>query len=115
MRRRREKYAEVRKQIRRLARRSRFWRAVLRYIELSKRRQKTVNIYKLNRVAAPSDKVLVVGKLLGVGKLNHPLTVVAFDFSDSAYRKVSDAGGTAMYLSDFLKKGQDASGFKIIA
>ena len=110
----REKYIEERRVIRRLSRRSRFWRAVLRFLERAKRRQHVVNVYELERLKTGSGRVLVVGKLLGSGSLHRRLTVVAFDFSETAYRKVVEAGGRPIYLRDFLRESPDTSGFTIV-
>ena len=46
--------------------------------------------------------------------LRHPLFVVAFDFSGKSFEKVKAAGGTPVYLEDFIKTNPDVSGFKII-
>lgn len=104
----------LRAKVRRLARRSRFWAAVLRHLESSTRRRRVVNIYHLNRIAAEGSGVLVVGKLLGAGILKKPLKVVAFDYSDTAYRKVLDAGGEAYYLEEYIDKGGDGKGLIIV-
>lgn len=109
-----EKYAEERRRLRSLSKRSRFWGAVLRLLETAKRRQRAVNIYELERLRTDSGRVLVAGKLLGSGSLSRQLTVVAFDFSETAYRKVKEAGGNPIYLRDFLKESPDASGFTIV-
>lgn len=109
-----EKTKRVKAKVRRLARRSKFWAAVLKHLEKPSRRWKVVNVYHLNRVVPARGKVLVVGKLLGIGALDKPLSVVAFDFSDSAYRKICEAGGEAYYLEDYIDRGGDGKGFMIV-
>jgi len=108
-----ERDKELRSSLRRLARKSRFWAAVLRRLEKPSRRRRAVNISHLNRVSAP-EGVLVVGKLLGAGTLEKPVKVIAFDFSDSAYRKVIEAGGQAYFLEEYLKRGGDGRGLVIV-
>ncbi len=109
-----EKNRRLRARLRRLARESRFWASVLRHLETSSRSARVVNMYHLNRVEAPGGRVLVVGKLLGVGSLKRPLKVVAFDFSDAAYKKIVEAGGEAYYLEEYLDKGGGVEGFVIV-
>ncbi|GBC70817.1 hypothetical protein HRbin02_00588 [Candidatus Calditenuaceae archaeon HR02] len=104
----------LRAKVRRLARKSRFWAAVLRHLESSARRRRAINIYHLNKVAPEGSGVLVVGKLLGVGILKKPLKVVAFDYSDTAYRKVLNAGGEAYYLEEYIERGGDGKGLIIV-
>lgn len=92
-----------------------FWERVLEELKRSRRSRRAVNLYRLNRHTSPNDKVLVLGKLLGVGRLDHPVKVVAFDFSEAAYRKVREAGGEAIYLDQFISRGEpDLSGFKLM-
>ncbi|MCS7146493.1 MAG: uL15 family ribosomal protein [Nitrososphaerota archaeon] len=100
--------------VRRLARRSRFWAAVLKALESSSRRGRVLNIYQLNRVAPSSGGVLVIGKLLGLGVLERPLKVVAFDFSETAFRKILEAGGEAYYLEEYIERGGDGRGLVIV-
>jgi large subunit ribosomal protein L18e len=109
-----EKNSRLRARLRRLAKESRFWASVLRHLETSSRRARTVNVYHLNRVEAPGGMGLVVGKLLGVGSLKRPLKVVAFDFSDAAYRKILEVGGEAYYLEEYLDQGGGDKGFVIV-
>jgi ribosomal protein L18E len=43
--------------------------------------------------------------------------VIAFDFSESSYRKVAEAGGKPMYLDQFITSGggkPDVSGIRLI-
>jgi len=89
-----EKSRALRIKVRRMAKRSRFWAAVLRHLEASSRRMRAVNIYRLNRVDAPAGKV--------------------FDFSDAAYRKVLEAGGEAYYLEEYLDKDGSSKGLVIV-
>ncbi len=111
------RYAQVIKLVSRLAEESPFWERVLEELKTSKRRRRVVNVEKLNRVTSPNERVLVLGKLLGTGKLRHPLTVIAFDFSESSYRKVLEAGGKPLYLDQFITSSEgkpDVSGIRLI-
>ncbi|MCS7094939.1 MAG: 50S ribosomal protein L18e [Thaumarchaeota archaeon] len=95
--------------------RERFWERVLEELKRSKRSRRVVNLYELNRTTSPHDRVIVLGKLLGIGRLDHPLTVVAFDFSETAYEKVKRAGGTAIYLDQFVTEGaREVSGYRLM-
>ncbi|MCS7117475.1 MAG: 50S ribosomal protein L18e [Thaumarchaeota archaeon] len=95
--------------------RERFWTRVLEELKRSRRNRRVVNLYELNRLTSPNDRVMVLGKLLGVGRLDHPLTVIAIDFSETAYEKVKSAGGTVMYLDQFVAGGErDVSRLKLV-
>lgn len=109
-----EKYQHLVRIVNELAEERDFWKVVAENLKKPRRKRRVVNLYELNRTTSPNDKVLVLGKLLGTGMLRHPLLVVAFDFSGKSYEKVKAAGGTPVYLEDFVKTNPDVSGFKII-
>lgn len=60
---------------------------------LARPRKKTVsvNIDKLNRLTKEGDFVIVPGKILGKGTLEHKITLAAAKFSGSAKPKLSNA------------------------
>lgn len=57
---------------------------------LSKPRKKAVmvNLEKLNKLTKANDSVIVPGKVLGKGELEHKITIAAFKFSESAKEKI---------------------------
>lgn len=97
--------------LKKLAKESRFWRAILKEANRPKR---VVNVYKLNRYTKDGEVVFVPGKLLGFGNIDHPVTVSAFAFSKSAYEKVIKAGGNVLSIEDFMKLYPKGRGVKII-
>ncbi len=100
--------------LKKLAKESRFWRAILEEANKPKRRRRVVNVHKLNRYTKDDDVVFVPGKLLGFGNMDHPVTVSAFAFSKSAYEKVTRAGGNVFSIEDFMKLYPKGRGVKII-
>ncbi len=110
----REKYQHLIRVIDDLSKKEKFWAVIADNLKKSRRRRRVINLYELNRITSPNEKVFVVGKVLGNGVLRHPLLVVAFDFSEKSYQKVKMAGGDPIYLEDFIKEKTTVSGFKII-
>lgn len=97
-----------------LSKGSRFWRAILEEAMKPRGRRRVVNIYKLDRHTREGDVVFVPGKILSVGKLNHPIVVSAFMLSKSAYKKIVDAGGKVLTLEEFMRTYPDGKNVKII-
>ena len=58
--------------------------------------------------------VYVPGKVLGAGQLTHPITIAAFSFTQKAYEKIKQAGGTVLTTSEFAEKYPRGSGVKLI-
>ncbi|HDD56724.1 MAG TPA: 50S ribosomal protein L18e [Nitrososphaeria archaeon] len=96
------------------AAKSRFWRRVLEEAERSRRSRRVVNLYKLNRLTKSGDVVYVVGKVLGAGDIDHPITIGAFGFSKKAYEKILEAGGTILTAKEFAERYPSGSGVKLI-
>ena len=71
-----------------------------------------VNLNKINRYTKDGDVVIVPGKVLGYGELNHKVTVVAYSFSKSAIEKINK-NGKAIDILEFAKEGK-TRGVKII-
>ena len=75
---------------------------------------KEVNIYKLEKNTSKDVTVLVPGKVLGVGSLNHNLTVSAFQFSEAAKRKITQANGKCISILELAEMNPKGSNVKIM-
>jgi len=90
------------------------WRAVAEKLATARSRRVTVNISRINRYTEKGETVVVPGKVLGAGKLNHPVTVAAFDFSEQAEAKILKAKGKCLSIQDLMKKNPKGGNVKII-
>ncbi|HID40996.1 MAG TPA: 50S ribosomal protein L18e, partial [Pyrodictium sp.] len=69
------------------------WRYVAELIDKPRRLRVEVNLSKINRYTQRGDVVVVPGKVLGAGNIDHPVTVAALGFSSQAVEKTRAAGG----------------------
>ena len=90
------------------------WSDVADRLSSSKRRLAAVNISRLNRYTKEKETVIVPGKVLGAGKIDHPLFVGAFSFSHAAIAKISKAKGKCLSIPDLLKRNPKGSGVRIM-
>lgn len=60
------------------------WRDIALRLERPTRQCHEVNLSRINRYTKEKDLILVPGKVLGAGELDHQLTVAALGFSGSA-------------------------------
>jgi len=93
---------------------ARIWRYVAELLEKPKRLRPQVNISKINRYTQPGDIVVVPGKVLGAGILKHKVHVAAFSFSETAKKKILDAGGRVMNIEELVNENPKGSNVKII-
>ena len=54
-------------------------------LEKPSRIRRSVNLSRINRFTKENEFIVVPGKVLGSGELDHPLTIAAYKFSSSAY------------------------------
>ncbi len=90
------------------------WRDIAERLAVSRRRRIAVNVSKINRYTEKGDVVVVPGKVLGAGKLEHKITVAAFSFSEAAKNKILKAKGKCLTIPDLVKKNPKGSNVKII-
>ena len=87
------------------------WKRVAFDLEMSSRANKVVNISRINRVTKEGETIIVPGKVLGTGQLDHKLTIAAYSFSKSAMLSIQESKATAVLIRDFVKN--DIKGKKV--
>lgn len=90
------------------------WRDVADRLSASKRQRTAVNLSRLNRHTKQKEAVVIPGKVLGSGKLEHPLVVAAFAFSDEARQKIVQAKGKCLTISELVESIPKGSNVRIM-
>jgi len=90
-----------------------FWAKVATLLVKPKRKSVKVNLEKLNKETKAGEVVVVPGKVLGTGELNHKLTLGAFSLSAKAEEKMKDV--KVLGLDEMAESHKDGKGVKIIA
>ena len=78
------------------------WRDVSEAILGSRKNRATVNVSHISRNSKEGSKVLVPGKVLGLGSIDHKVTVAAYAFSRDARAKITASGGSCVDLHEFM-------------
>jgi large subunit ribosomal protein L18e len=90
------------------------WRDIAQRLEKSRSNWAEVNLSKLERYTTDGDVIVVAGKVLGAGSINKKVTVAAYDFSESAKKKIAEAGGKGISIMDLVKMKPKGTGVKIM-
>ncbi len=90
------------------------WDYVAELLERPRRLRYEVNLSKINRYTKPGETVVVPGKVLGAGNIDHPVTVAALGFSEQAVEKIRKAGGRVIHILKLLEENPRGSGVRII-
>lgn len=90
------------------------WRTIAYDLEKPSRIRRIVNIHRIQRNTKDDDIIVVPGKVLSDGELDHKVVVAAFKFSQNAKEKIVKAGGKAISIIELLKENKKGSKVKII-
>lgn len=89
------------------------WKRLAEDLSKPSKYKRIVNLYKLNKHTKEGEIIVVPGKVLGVGELNHKLTVAAWAFSGSAFEKINKVG-KAMQINELIKESPKGKRIRII-
>ena len=79
------------------------YQKIAKYLSKPKRKAVCVNIEKINKKTKQDEVVIVPGKVLAKGELEHKLTIAAFNFSDAAREKLSKKADM-LSITELMKK-----------
>ena len=91
------------------------WKDIAERLAKPKRLYAEVNVSKIQRYAKEGETIIVPGKVLGGGKITKAVTVAALSFSESARRKIIEAGGKCLTIKELLEINPTGSGVRIMA
>ena len=93
---------------------AKIWKDIAKRLAKPRRKRIIVNISRLNRHTTKNETVVVPGKVLGAGKIDHPINVAAFSFSKKAEEKITAVKGKPLSIPQLAKKNPKGSKIKII-
>ncbi|MHA2029386.1 MAG: 50S ribosomal protein L18e [Candidatus Kariarchaeaceae archaeon] len=90
------------------------WRSISKKLQKPRRSRPQVNVSKINRYTENNEFVIVPGKVLGSGELNHSVTVAALSFSEGAKTKILAAEGRILSISELISENPKGSGVRVL-
>ena len=90
------------------------WKDVELRLLNSRSNRREVNVDKISKFTKEGDVIIVPGKILGAGNLDHSVIVYAYSISKLATSKINEAGGRILALTELIEKYPHGSGVKII-
>lgn len=89
------------------------WKAIAGRLEKPSRLRASVNIRKINKYTKDGETVVVPGKVLSDGELEHKVTIAALSFSYSTLKKLKGKA-ECLNIHELLKKNPSGSGVRIL-
>ncbi len=90
------------------------WNKVATDLQRPTRKRRLVNLSKINSYSKENETILVPGKVLGSGILDHKVTISAYQFSDGAKEKLQKVGAKIIPLNELIKESPKGKGIRII-
>ncbi len=90
------------------------WLDVADSLAKTRSQRVVVNLSNINRNSQKADVIVVPGKVLASGTLDHAVTVAAFEASDSAKTKLDAAKAKYISITELVEKNPKGSNVKII-
>ena len=83
-----------------------------KYLSRPRRKAFSVNIEKINKLTETDSVVVVPGKVLSKGNLDHKITLAAYKFSDESKKKL-DKKADLLSISELIEKVSAFKGINI--
>lgn len=90
------------------------WKRIANDLEKPTRQRRVVNLSSISRFTKENEVIVVPGKVLGAGDLQHKLTISAFQFSNGAKEKIEKVGAKIIPLLELSKENPSGKGIRII-
>jgi large subunit ribosomal protein L18e len=90
------------------------WLDVADCLAKTRSQRVVVNVSNINRHTEKADVVVVPGKVLSSGALDHPVTLAAFEVSTAAVAKLEAAKAKCITIQELMEKNPKGSNVKII-
>ena len=89
------------------------WKEVAYYLGKPRRERVIVNVGKIQKLAKEGETIIIPGKLLAGGLLNKKVTVVFYQASKEALRKLEKAGARGVTIEEYIKENPKGSNTRI--
>ncbi|HLN90085.1 MAG TPA: 50S ribosomal protein L18e [Candidatus Binatia bacterium] len=96
------------------AKQAAIWLDVADHLAKPRSQRIAVNLSHLNRHTKKADVVVVPGKILGTGSIDHAVTVASFGISDTAKAKLDAVKAKYFTIPELMEKNPQGSKVKII-
>ena len=90
------------------------WRRVADDLSAATRQRRAVNVSRINRFTKADEVVVVPGKVLGSGALDHSVVVAAFNFSTGARALIENAKGKCLTIQELIKQNPKGKNVRVI-
>jgi len=89
------------------------WRTISKKLSGPRKNRVKANLYHISKKTRKNDTIVIPGKVLGIGDLDHTLTIACLEYSKSAKKKIEASGSKLMSIGELLEQNPKGTGVKI--
>ena len=91
----------------------RIWKKVSKKLSGPRRERIEANLYRINKKTKENDVIVVPGKVLGVGEIDHKLTIACLNCSKTARKKIESSGSKLLSIEELLEQNPEGKEVKV--
>ena len=91
----------------------RIWKKVSKKLSGPRREQIEANLYRINKKTKENDVIVVPGKVLGIGEIDHKLTIACLTCSKTARKKIETSGSKLLSIEELLEQNPEGKDVKV--
>ena len=91
----------------------RIWKKVSKKLSGPRRERIEANLYRINKKTKENDVIVVPGKVLGIGEIDHKLTIACLNCSKTARKKIKTSGSKLLSIEELLEQNPEGKEVKV--
>jgi large subunit ribosomal protein L18e len=91
----------------------RIWKKVSKKLSGPRREKIEANLYRINKKTKENDVIVVPGKILGIGEIDHKLTIACLNCSKTARKKIETSGSKLLSIEELLEQNPEGRDVKV--
>lgn len=91
----------------------RIWRKISKNLSGPRRNRVEANLIRINKKTKKDEIIVIPGKVLGIGGLDHKLTIASLSCSKSARSKIENSGSKLISIQELLEENPIGKGIKV--
>ena len=91
----------------------RIWKKVSKKLSGPRREKIEANLYRINNKTKENDVIVVPGKVLGIGEIDHKLTIACLNCSKIARKKIETSGSKLLSIEELLEQNPEGKDVKV--
>jgi len=89
------------------------WKKVSKKLSGPRSNRIEANIYRINKKTKENDVIVVPGKVLALGDLDHKLTIACLDCSKTARKKIEISWSKLLSIEELLEQNPEGKEVKV--